>query len=195
MIIPSSFPYCFPKTANSDYGEGGLAAQPLSIPAPRPPPRPLGPNTAKGGGSAQFVQFSRRAGRRLPGWALGATPSLGRASGQHFAHVLQVGLQRLGPHVRTRETQSVVCKQPLSSSGLRQLQPSPPFPRARPLLGPRSPSAVPRPRSYLQAGRGSAGSEAQLPAPGWAGAAGGGGPGRHGPQPSALGSAGPLRES
>lgn len=44
-------------------------------------------------------------------------------------------MKRRGPHVRTRETQSAVCKEPLPSSGL-----SPPFPPARPLHGLGSPA-------------------------------------------------------
>ena len=149
---------------------------------------------------APLVRARRRAGA-LPGFCRfprrGTTASRvpGRTSGQHFAPVPQVGLKRLGPHVRTRETQSLVCKEPLPSSGLGQLRPSPLLPtppRVPSSVPPRVPSSVPRhgPTSWRAeapwAPRRSSG------APGRAGAAGGEGPGRHGPQPPALVSAGPL---
>lgn len=143
MIIPSSFPYCFPQIANSDYSEGGLAAQPR----PTPPPSLSPPGTQhckKGGGSAQFVQVFEARGTATSRPGPGSHPSpLGRLDSTSLTSCRSGCSASVPTSAQGKETQSVVCKQPPSSSGLRQLQPSPPFPRARPLLGPRSPSASP----------------------------------------------------
>ena len=59
----------------------------------------------------------------FPGRGTTASGTPGRTSGQHFALVPQIRLQRLCPHVRTRETPSLVCREPLHGSGSRQLRP------------------------------------------------------------------------
>lgn len=135
----------------------------------------------------------------FPGRGTTASGAPERTSGQHFALVPQIELQRLYPHVRTRETPSLVCREPLTSRlrveaalAVVFLPPTKPSPRASPPWSPRVPSSVPRPgpTSWLAAApRAPRRSSGAL---GRAGAARGGGPGRHGPQSPALLSAGPL---
>ncbi|XP_044945683.1 basic salivary proline-rich protein 3-like [Mustela putorius furo] len=146
-------------------------------------------------------QFPRRGTTASP-LGLKVVPSPRRPSGQDFARVPQVGLKRLGPHVRRPEPGSWVCKEPPPLSGQGQLPPPPPLPpppaRAPPRRPPpppppgASPPRFPPPGPTSRRAAAPRSPRRSSGAPGRAGAAGGGGPGRHGPRPSSLQSAGPL---
>lgn len=123
----------------------------------------------------------------------------GRSPGQHSAEVSQVGLKCLGLHVRTQETQTglqratsqlrvgaVPAVSSLFPSASPPLSPRMSPPRCARAFAPRSPGPTSR-AAAPRAPRCSSGT------PGRAGAAGGWGRGRHGPQPPALGWAGPPR--
>lgn len=168
--MQSSLPSCFPKTANSDHsgGKGGSGCSAFNLDSLRARAHtrthtytlsPLGPSSAQGGGSARFLPLSQARDHGFPSSRKDERTTLCSSP-------------------RRSDCSASVPTAAHGTPGLRSAKGH--FPAlARPSLPhppPRVPSTVPWARPYLPAGRGSAGSEAQL-----GGARAGGSGGRRGP--------------